>query len=222
MTNKNKIVMIFSIATPFIILGAIIWLGLRNISPQPHLLTTQPSPSTSQGSSLRVSSGSDNPLGGGLDSSINQSVVNGPTTENSTQRAPNNSSSNPSRQAATIDPTQFGQYEKYKDDQSALFADIKIGTGAEASSGKKLAVNYQGWLTNGTMFDQNVNPDKPFIFTLGAGSVIAGWEQTVGGMKVGGQRLLIIPPSVGYGSTAQKTIPANSVLIFEVSLQAVE
>jgi FKBP-type peptidyl-prolyl cis-trans isomerase len=85
---------------------------------------------------------------------------------------------------------------------------------------------YQGWLTNGQSFDQTRKNEQgqlePFIFTLGSGQVIPGWEQTIAGMKEGGKRRLIIPASSGYGAVSQGPIPANSMLIFDVELVAVQ
>ena len=100
--------------------------------------------------------------------------------------------------------------------------DIKLGTGAEAVPGKKLTVNYVGTLTNGTKFDSSIDRGTPFQFTLGSGQVIKGWEQGMQGMKVGGERKLIIPPTMGYGAQAIGSIPANSTLIFDVTLLKVE
>lgn len=128
--------------------------------------------------------------------------------------------------ASLLDPTTFSKYEQYKNNDKALFADIQVGTGAELAVNKNAAVVYKGWLTNGQVFDQSRANEKgelqPFVFTLGAHQVIAGWEQAMGGMKVGGTRLLIIPPAVGYGSTATGSIPPNSVLVFQVQLVAVQ
>ena len=143
---------------------------------------------------------------------------------------PNTQSTTPSGGAApnaqgdriTLNPAEFTLYEKYKTSTGALFADTTVGTGTEATAGKKLSVNYRGWLTNGTIFDQNADTTKPFVFTLGEHKVIAGWEQGIAGMKTGGERLIIIPPSAGYGSIAQGPIPADSVLIFLVKLLAVQ
>jgi FKBP-type peptidyl-prolyl cis-trans isomerase len=103
-----------------------------------------------------------------------------------------------------------------------MFAEITTGNGSVAGAGKKVHVNYRGWLTNGTIFDENLDAGKPFAFTLGAGNVIPGWEQTVAGMKVGGERLLIIPPSVGYGTKGQGPVPANAIMIFYVKLLSVD
>jgi FKBP-type peptidyl-prolyl cis-trans isomerase len=100
---------------------------------------------------------------------------------------------------------------------------VKEGTGATATAGKKVSVHYTGWLTNGTKFDSSVDRNKPFEFTLGAGMVIKGWDEGVEGMKVGGKRRLEIPPSLGYGSRgAGGVIPPNATLIFDVELLGVK
>ncbi|MFZ1249297.1 MAG: FKBP-type peptidyl-prolyl cis-trans isomerase [Candidatus Saccharimonadales bacterium] len=157
----------------------------------------------------------------------NDSVVPSTTSPNQSTPAPSTPTASTSPAAnqgekATLNPSEFGQYDKYKTAQNAVFADIAVGSGAEATVGKKLGVNYRGWLTNGSIFDQNVDATKPFSFTLGAGSVIPGWEQAIAGMKVGGERLLIIPPAAGYGNIPQGPIPADSVLVFYVKLLAAQ
>lgn len=96
--------------------------------------------------------------------------------------------------------------------------DEAIGTGSVVVSGKEIAVHYIGTLTNGTKFDSSIDRKQPFVFTLGAGSVIKGWDVGVVGMKVGGVRKLVISPELGYGSQATGPIPANSTLVFEVQL----
>src|SRR5215472_7260171 len=99
--------------------------------------------------------------------------------------------------------------------------DITPGTGANAISGKKVTVNYTGWLTSGKQFDTSVGK-RPFQFKLGAGQVIQGWDDGVAGMKVGGKRQLRIPPNLGYGSQGVSgAIPRNATLIFDVELLAV-
>jgi FKBP-type peptidyl-prolyl cis-trans isomerase len=103
-----------------------------------------------------------------------------------------------------------------------IIQDETVGTGVEAVIGKIVTVNYVGTLTNGTKFDSSYDRGTPFTFNLGAGGVIVGWNQGVAGMKVGGKRKLTIPPSLGYGSSDQGPIPANSTLIFEVELLKVE
>lgn len=97
--------------------------------------------------------------------------------------------------------------------------DIEAGSGAEAKAGDTVSVHYTGWLTDGTKFDSSVDAGQPFQFALGAGQVIAGWDQGVAGMKVGGKRKLTIPPDMGYGAAgAGGVIPPNATLVFEVEL----
>jgi FKBP-type peptidyl-prolyl cis-trans isomerase len=96
--------------------------------------------------------------------------------------------------------------------------DITPGAGATAVSGKKVTVNYTGWLTSGKQFDSSIGK-QPFSFKLGAGEVIRGWDDGVAGMRVGGKRQLRIPPNLGYGSSgAAGVIPPNATLIFDVQL----
>lgn len=99
-----------------------------------------------------------------------------------------------------------------------------IGTGAEAAAGNMVSVNYVGTLSNGTKFDSSYDRGQPFSFTLGAGQVIKGWDEGVAGMKVGGKRKLIIPPSLAYGETGagNGVIPPNATLTFEVELLEIQ
>jgi FKBP-type peptidyl-prolyl cis-trans isomerase FkpA len=103
-----------------------------------------------------------------------------------------------------------------------IYEDLQVGTGATAQAGDTVSVYYTGWLADGTKFDSSLDRGQTFDFTLGAGNVIAGWDEGVAGMKVGGIRLLVIPPSLGYGATANGPIPANSTLTFEVQLAAIQ
>ncbi|MBW3571940.1 MAG: FKBP-type peptidyl-prolyl cis-trans isomerase [Gemmatimonadetes bacterium] len=96
--------------------------------------------------------------------------------------------------------------------------DLTVGTGADVNPNKVISVRYQGWLADGTRFDHNLDPRAPFQLVLSQGRVIAGWTQGIPGMKVGGKRLLVIPPSLGYGDRPNGPIPANSVLVFEVEV----
>jgi peptidylprolyl isomerase len=97
--------------------------------------------------------------------------------------------------------------------------EIVKGTGAEAKSGSSVYVNYVGALwSNGKEFDSSWKRNEPFMFVLGAGQVIKGWEQGVVGMKVGGRRELKIPPELGYGAQGTSSIPKNEALIFIVDL----
>jgi FKBP-type peptidyl-prolyl cis-trans isomerase len=99
--------------------------------------------------------------------------------------------------------------------------DLVVGTGATAATGDTVVVHYVGTLTNGTKFDSSYDRGQAFAFRIGAGQVIAGWDQGVPGMKVGGKRRLTIPPSLAYGSQAVGSIPANSTLVFEIELLSI-
>jgi FKBP-type peptidyl-prolyl cis-trans isomerase len=100
--------------------------------------------------------------------------------------------------------------------------DVTVGTGTEAKDGDTVTVNYTGTFDNGTKFDSSLNPGRtPFSFTLGAQQVIAGWDQGVLGMKVGGTRELVVPPSLGYGPNDYQSIPGNSTLHFTITLLSV-
>jgi len=100
--------------------------------------------------------------------------------------------------------------------------DLTVGTGAEAVTGKQVTVHYTGWLVDGTEFDSSFNSGQPFTFALGSGMVIPGWDQGVAGMKVGGTRVLTIPPALGYGEAGGGPIPPNSTLVFQVELVDVQ
>ena len=108
--------------------------------------------------------------------------------------------------------------------------DIKEGTGGLAEAGKNVVVHYTGWLfdaaaadNKGKKFDSSRDRGDPFRFSLGAGQVIQGWDKGVAGMKVGGQRTLVIPPELGYGARgAGGVIPPNATLVFDVELLGVE
>jgi FKBP-type peptidyl-prolyl cis-trans isomerase FkpA len=110
--------------------------------------------------------------------------------------------------------------------QSYSQTDLAIGTGTEAVRGARLTVHYTGWLydanrpdSKGKQFDSSAG-GQPFTFRLGSGEVIPGWDQGFDGMRVGGKRRLILPPSLGYGprGTPDGTIPGNAGLVFEMEL----
>lgn len=97
--------------------------------------------------------------------------------------------------------------------------DLSVGEGDEAQAGQFVTVHYTGWLTNGSKFDSSKDRNEPFQFPLGARHVIAGWDEGVQGMRVGGVRKLTIPSHLGYGPRgAGGVIPPNATLVFEVEL----
>lgn len=103
-----------------------------------------------------------------------------------------------------------------------IIEEILVGNGAEACAGQSVSVHYTGWLTDGTKFDSSKDRDDPFEFDLGGRGVIAGWDEGVQGMKIGGTRKLTIPPQLGYGAGgAGGVIPPNATLVFEIDLLAV-
>jgi len=102
--------------------------------------------------------------------------------------------------------------------------DLALGTGATATVGNRITVSYSGFLYDANAAEnkgRSFDSSSAFTFTLGAGQVIKGWDQGVIGMRVGGSRRLIIPPSLGYGNQAVGSIPPNSTLVFEVRLISV-
>jgi peptidylprolyl isomerase len=119
--------------------------------------------------------------------------------------------------------------EKSADSQSASgavktasglsYTDLVKGTGTAPVSGKSVTVHYTGWLEDGKKFDSSVDRGQPFVFRIGAGEVIPGWDEGVMSMRVGGKRKLFIPAQLGYGAAgAPGAIPPNANLIFEVEL----
>lgn len=98
--------------------------------------------------------------------------------------------------------------------------DVVVGEGTPIGGEDQISLHYAGWLADGTQFDANVPPKAPMTFRLGLDAVIKGWEQGLPGMRRGGQRQIVVPPSLGYGSTRRPNIPPNSVLVFLVELVA--
>jgi FKBP-type peptidyl-prolyl cis-trans isomerase len=113
--------------------------------------------------------------------------------------------------------------EGTKTSSGLQYWDLKVGTGDTAAKGQQVRVHYTGWLTDGKKFDSSVDRGQPFVFPLGAGRVIKGWDEGVAGMKIGGKRQLRIPPELGYGANGAGggLIPPNATLIFDVELLGV-
>ena len=104
------------------------------------------------------------------------------------------------------------------------YQDLEVGTGDEAAAGTTVTVHYEGWLADGTKFDSSRDRGTPYEFLLGIGLVIAGWDEGVAGMRVGGMRKLVIPPQLAYGSAGAGggVIPPNATLVFDVELLEVQ
>ena len=123
--------------------------------------------------------------------------------------------------SATASPTKV-EGKPTKTASGLEYWDIKAGTGDTAVKGQQVRVHYTGWLTDGKKFDSSVDRGEPFVFPLGAGRVIKGWDEGVAGMKIGGKRQLRSPPELGYGARgAGGDIPPNATLIFDVELLGV-
>jgi peptidylprolyl isomerase len=103
------------------------------------------------------------------------------------------------------------------------YVEIVEGTGATPKPGDSVTVHYTGWLKSGQKFDSSVDRGQPFVFPIGRGRVIKGWDEGVGSMRVGGKRKLIIPAHLGYGDRgAGGVIPGGATLVFEVELLAID
>lgn len=109
-----------------------------------------------------------------------------------------------------------------KTPNGAYYRDILAGTGPEVASGQSLSVRYSGYLWTGTLFDSNLTSSNPLTFRLGKGEVIAGFDEGLAGVHVGGKRQLIIPPSLGYGPYDYGPIPGNAILVFNVEVVAAQ
>lgn len=122
------------------------------------------------------------------------------------------------------EPPEFKEFEESEltpTDSGVKYTDITTGSGPSPRPGQNAVVHYTGWLASGTQFDSSIDRGQPMVFTLGAGQMIPGFEEGVSDMQVGGTRLMVIPPELGYGDTERGSIPANSTLVFEVKLEYV-
>jgi len=190
-------------------IGFAVWKSSGSNKTTQNITKKKASPPSTDGG-LNV--GNNSGIGGGLDGNAqnlgsSQGVAGDNTTNN---QKPN-----------------FSDYEKYKDEKSALYADIKKGDGKEVAVKNKVSIYYKGYLLNGEVFDnqwpaKEGDTPKPFVFEIGTNTIIPGLQQGLVGMKVGGKRLIIVPPAVGYGEKGQGSIPPDSVLVFEVDLLKVE
>ena len=102
--------------------------------------------------------------------------------------------------------------------KNMVIEDIKVGAGAEVKNNDTVSVHYVGTLQDGTEFDNSKKRGKPFDFTVGGGQVIKGWDEGLIGMKVGGQRILVIPPEMAYGEKGIGPIPGGATLVFSIEL----
>ena len=116
----------------------------------------------------------------------------------------------------------LGQAFAERDNLTQLVVDdVRLGSGSKVETGDQVTVHYVGRLANGQEFDSSYNRDEPFTFTVGAGEVITGWEEGIVGMKVGGERVLVVPPAMAYGARGMGPIPPNATLLFLVELVAI-
>jgi FKBP-type peptidyl-prolyl cis-trans isomerase len=194
------------------------WLYVHKVDPALSSVPPGSAPLTS--SSLSLSATTDTGAILGIATSTGSvSVAQSEPLSNAPERVAQRAASTNSPRVPG--PSEFTAYDQYKSADKAYFGDLVAGTGTAIAPGSLVTVQYRGWLTTGQEFDESYATGKPFTFTEGSHGVIAGWEEGLYGMKVGGKRRLIVPPSVGYGSQGQGTIPGNSVLIFDVELLSV-
>lgn len=178
---------------------------------------------TSSEDSKTIASSNNVPINNQSSSSPQPQATQPQQSQLQVQGATNQQQSNANRLPL---PTEFALYNEYETSESPMYIDTVVGSGQEAVQGDRVGMLYKGYLTTGELFDQSrpneANTIDPFVFTIGAGEVIPGWDYTIGGMKVGGQRRIIVPSQFGYGPAGQGPIPANATLIFDVELVAID
>jgi FKBP-type peptidyl-prolyl cis-trans isomerase FkpA len=127
-----------------------------------------------------------------------------------------------------LDPEQIRYYpgldidlaRMTKTESGLYYEDLVVGTGAGIASGDLIRVHYDGWLPDGTRFDSSRARGTPLEYTHGIGQVIAGWDELLADMLVGGRRKAVIPPHLAYGAQRRGAIPPNTTLVFDVELVA--
>ena len=219
----KKYTLAISVSVAMLVLtgGVIIYAVVSNGSGKKTASRTMPQTSSTQTTAGGLGVSNEQSLTQGTASSGSGLSVDGSQAASTLQSNTGQSSSG-SNASSLPGPSGFGEYEQYKNEANAMYVDIQVGTGEEAVVGSQAVMLYKGWLTNGTLFDESKKNSsgqfEAFPFTIGSGQVIKGWDQGVAGMKVGGTRRIVVPPSAGYGNRAQGPIPANSVLVFDVQL----
>jgi peptidylprolyl isomerase len=147
------------------------------------------------------------------------------TAGSSAPQADNSSSASAPAAAAAPAPaatTSAPRGKVHKLASGLVYEDVIVGNGKMADPGLEVSVDYRGTLADGTPVDNSYDRGRPYTFTLGAGRVVAGWDEGIKGMRVGGKRKLTIPPDMGYGAEGRPpVVPPNSVLLFEVVLVSV-
>jgi len=198
------------------VVGVLYWQRSDNVpvSAKPGLvaLDTSPTPVPAVEPGLRVAS----PESVGANGGGTQMLLPDNSKTNS------GSDSRTAAPSATPNADELSKYEKYSSSETAMYGDFVAGQGAAVAAGSIVTVNYRGWLTNGKLFDESYSRGQSFSFKEGDHHVIPGWEEGLLGMKAGGKRRVIVPPSKGYGATVYNGIPANSVLVFDVELVSVQ
>jgi peptidylprolyl isomerase len=120
-------------------------------------------------------------------------------------------------------PSDVDEEDYVTTDTGLKFHDLETGDGASPKTGQRVTAHYTGWLEDGTKFDSSLDRGQPLTFVLGLGQVIAGWDEGIATMKVGGKRQLVVPAELAYGEKgASGVIPPNATLIFEVELVDVQ
>jgi hypothetical protein len=194
-----------------------------NLSNGPLVLNGGGSnPGSSNDSGLKVTNDGGQGLGQVLGGSNSGKLGNSSNGESGGSGTAGSGGSNGAGTDQLPTPSQFHVYDQYKNSATALYIDTKPGTGSAVGKGSVITMDYRGWLTDGKEFDETYARGKQFTFTEGAGTVIDGFAQAMWGMKSGGQRRLIIPPTVGYGAAGKDPVPPDAVLVFDVELVSVQ